>query len=84
MSATAIEPYTVMGWDWLVRPKGWMRLLGPLFGPLGGLMERRIWAGLSSSSKPAEALAPPDPFPTPCNRPCDRARAKQEYTIGGS
>ena len=34
---------TVMGWDWQVRPKGWMRMLGPLFGPLGGRMERRIW-----------------------------------------
>jgi hypothetical protein len=37
---------TVMGWDWLVRPKGWMRLIGPLAGPLGGRMERRIWTGL--------------------------------------
>ncbi len=37
---------TVMGWDWQVRPKGWMRMLGPLFGPLGGRMERRIWTRL--------------------------------------
>jgi hypothetical protein len=37
---------TVMSWDWQVRPKGWMRMLGPLFGPLGGRMERRIWTGL--------------------------------------
>ena len=35
---------TVMSWDWQVRPKGWMRMLGPLFGPLGARMERRIWA----------------------------------------
>ena len=34
---------TVMGWDWQVSPKGWMRMLGPLVGPLGGRMERRIW-----------------------------------------
>jgi len=27
---------TVMSWDWQVRPRGWMRMLGPLFGPLGG------------------------------------------------
>ena len=39
---------TVMGWDWQVRPKGWMRLLAPLLGPLGGRMERRIWTGLKS------------------------------------
>jgi carbon monoxide dehydrogenase subunit G len=37
---------TVMSWDWQVRPKGWMRALGPLSGPLGGRMERRIWTRL--------------------------------------
>ena len=37
---------TVMSWGWQVRPKGWMRMLGPLFGPLGGRMERRIWASM--------------------------------------
>ena len=37
---------TVMSWDWQVRPRGWMRMLGPLFGPLGGRMERRIWTRL--------------------------------------
>lgn len=37
---------TVMSWDWQVRPKGWLRALGPLAGPLGGRMERRIWTGL--------------------------------------
>ena len=37
---------TVMSWDWQVRPKGWMRMLGPLFGPLGDRMERRIWTSL--------------------------------------
>jgi hypothetical protein len=37
---------TVMSWDWQVRPKGWLRMLGPLSGPLGSRMERRIWTGL--------------------------------------
>jgi Polyketide cyclase / dehydrase and lipid transport len=37
---------TVMSWDWQVRPKGWVRMLGPLFRPLGGRMERRIWTSL--------------------------------------
>ena len=37
---------TIMGWDWQVRPKGWMRMLGPLFGPLGGRMERQIWTSM--------------------------------------
>lgn len=40
---------TVMSWDWQVRPKGWFRLLGPLVGPLGGRMERRIWTGLKNT-----------------------------------
>jgi carbon monoxide dehydrogenase subunit G len=37
---------TVMGWDWQVAPKGWMRMLSPLVGPLGRRMERRIWTSL--------------------------------------
>lgn len=37
---------TVMSWDWQVRPKGWIRALGPLFGPMGSRMERKIWTGL--------------------------------------
>ncbi len=37
---------TVMRWAWQVRLRGWMRMLGPLFGPLGGRMERRIWTSM--------------------------------------
>ena len=37
---------TVMTWDWQIRPKGWLRALGPLVGPLGARMERGIWNGL--------------------------------------
>jgi hypothetical protein len=37
---------TVMSWDWEVRPKGWLRALGPAVGPLGSRMERRVWGGL--------------------------------------
>jgi polyketide cyclase/dehydrase/lipid transport protein len=37
---------TLMSWDWQVHPKGWMRMLGPLFGSLGGRMERRIWTSM--------------------------------------
>jgi len=46
LTLTADGDGTVMGWDWQVRPKGWLRTIGPLFGPFGGRMERRIWAGL--------------------------------------
>ena len=48
---------TVMSWDWQVRPKGWLRLLGPLSGPLGGRMERRIWSGLKHQLE-VDARAP--------------------------
>ena len=37
---------TLMRWDWQVHPHGWLRVLGPLVGPLGGRMERGIWTGL--------------------------------------
>lgn len=46
LTFTADGGATVMGWDWQVRPKGWHRIIGPLFGPLGGRMERSIWTGL--------------------------------------
>jgi hypothetical protein len=52
-----------MSWDWQVRPKGWMRMLGPLFGPLGGRMERRIWTSMkryleSTAARPAPGREP--------------------------
>lgn len=47
---------TLMRWDWQVRAKGWLRMLGPLFGPMGRRMERRIWAALRDQ---LEAEAPP-------------------------
>ncbi|HXZ69616.1 MAG TPA: SRPBCC family protein, partial [Streptosporangiaceae bacterium] len=54
---------TVMSWDWQVRPKGWMRMLGPLFGPLGGRMERSIWAGMKRylEKTPARPVTRPAP-----------------------
>jgi hypothetical protein len=38
-----VENATIMAWDWLVTPRLWLRLLGPVFGPVGRRMERRIW-----------------------------------------
>jgi carbon monoxide dehydrogenase subunit G len=49
---------TVMGWNWQVRPKGWVRLLGPLFGLLGGRMERRIWTGLKHQLETSQGARP--------------------------
>jgi uncharacterized protein YndB with AHSA1/START domain len=48
LTFTAEGEVTVMAWDWRVRPKGWFRLLGPLAGPLGRRMERKIWSGLKT------------------------------------
>ena len=54
---------TVMSWAWQVRPKGWMRMLGPLFGPLGNRMERRIWTSLKHrmEASPADAVSQREP-----------------------
>ena len=54
---------TVMSWDWQVRPKGWMRMLGPLFGPLAGRMERRIWASMKQYLENAAARPVTRPAP---------------------
>lgn len=40
------DAMTTLRWDWQVRPRGWLRVLGPVVGPLGGRMERRIWTAL--------------------------------------
>lgn len=37
---------TAMAWDWQVRPRGWLRALGPLFGVVSARTERNIWTGL--------------------------------------
>jgi carbon monoxide dehydrogenase subunit G len=63
LTFTADGEGTVMSWDWQVRPKGWMRILGPLFGPLGGRMERRIWTSMkryleNTAARPVTRPAP--------------------------
>ena len=42
------EAGTVMAWDWQVQAKGWLRVLGPVFGPVGARTKRRIWNGLKA------------------------------------
>jgi hypothetical protein len=54
---------TLMSWDWQVRPKGWMRILGPLLGPLGTRMERRIWTSMKRNLE--NTAARPASRPTP-------------------
>ena len=56
---------TVMSWAWQVHPKGWLRMLGPLSGPLGGRMERRIWTGLKHQLEDT-ALVPTLPLRRAC------------------
>lgn len=46
LSFTRDADATLMSWDWQVHPKGWFRAMGPLVGPLGHRMERKIWTGL--------------------------------------
>jgi len=54
---------TVMSWAWRVRPKGLMRMLGPLFGPLGGRMERRTWTSMKRYLENAAARPVTGPAP---------------------
>ena len=49
---------TLMSWDWQVRPMGWLWMLGPLSGPLGSRMERRIWTGLKHQLESAASADP--------------------------
>lgn len=62
LTFTPEDQGTVMSWDWRVHLKGWLRMLGPLSGALGGRMERRIWAGLKrqleGGTSPRRALPP--------------------------
>lgn len=59
LTFTAEGHLTVMSWDWQVRPKGWLRWLGPLVGPLGDRMERRIWTGLKNTLQDTPAAHTP-------------------------
>lgn len=70
LTLTSEGDETVMCWDWQVRSKGWLRMVGPLFGHLGGRMKRRIWTGLKHtleddgdvrSSRPRRTSSPCDP-----------------------
>jgi hypothetical protein len=58
LSFTADVEATVMAWDWQICPRGWFRLFGPLVGPLGGRMERSIWAGLKQQLEDASRPHP--------------------------
>jgi carbon monoxide dehydrogenase subunit G len=61
LTLTADGDGTVLAWDWQVRPRGWLRLLGPLLGPLGARMERRTWNGLKRYLEGAPPGRRPDP-----------------------
>ena len=45
-------------WNWQVQPKGWLRALGPLFGPIGNRVERGIWTGLKRHLEDAAPKSP--------------------------
>ena len=52
------EGGTLMTWNWQVLPKGWLRALGPLFGPIGNRVERGIWTGLKRHLEDAAPKSP--------------------------
>ena len=46
LSFEPVPDGTLLSWSWEVRPKGVMRMMGPLVASLGGRQERRIWTAL--------------------------------------
>lgn len=54
----AVGGGTRMRWSGEVRPKGALRLLGPLVGWMGNRQEERIWAGLKSHLEGMDAEGP--------------------------
>jgi uncharacterized membrane protein len=48
---------TVMVWDWQVTPRLWLRILGPVLGPVGARLERRIWAAARDALQGSDAPA---------------------------
>ncbi|HET7661268.1 MAG TPA: SRPBCC family protein [Oryzihumus sp.] len=43
LSFTPTTAGTLLRWSWQARPKGAVRLLAPVFAPIGGRQERRRW-----------------------------------------
>ena len=58
LTFTSEEDATLMVWDWQVHPKGWFRMLGPLVGPLGRRMERKIWTALKRKLEASDSTDP--------------------------
>jgi len=48
-------------WSWDVRPKGWLRVLGPVIGWQWGRREERIWTGLKEHLEASEGATLADP-----------------------
>jgi hypothetical protein len=46
---------TGMVWDWQVTPRLWLRMLGPVLGPVGARLERRIWAAARDALQGSDA-----------------------------
>ena len=49
---------TVLRWSWDLRPKGALRLLGPVFAAQGRRQEAATWAGLKAHLEALSAARP--------------------------
>jgi hypothetical protein len=49
---------TRMGWSWVVRPRGWYRLLTPVIARVGRRQERENWSALKRFLEAREERAP--------------------------
>ena len=62
--AAVFEPSqagTRLRWSWDLKPKGLLKLLGPIIGRMGRRQEEEIWAGLKRYLENVEPAAPARP-----------------------
>ena len=51
-------------WDWELKPKGWLVLMGPVVGIMGSRQEERIWGALKQRLEGSPPASRPDTDPT--------------------
>ena len=56
LTFAALEGGTLVRWSWALRPKGALRLLGPLVAWTGRRREAAVWAGLKRHLEACAAL----------------------------
>ena len=58
LTCTPEQRGTRFAWDWTLRPKGWLVLMGPMVGLMGSSQEERIWGALKKHLETQPPAAP--------------------------